>query len=260
MANHRDEAGQHDYLARFLEEAGYAVLRFDFRGCGESGVRGRMLIGSEWPQDLQAAVTFLQARPEVDPSRIAAVGSSWGGGVTIYTAAQDRRLRCAVSLGAPANGERWLHFQWSQVFGEEGWKAFLADVAEDRLRCAQGQPSRTVRLIGGFIPVPPDQIPFFDRFLAEHPYIVAEIPLEIAEDILAFAPEKVVYRIAPTPLLMIHGTADPVVDYHEALKYYELAGEPKELHLIEGGVHQVLLGETAGEAVGAVLRWLERYL
>ena len=260
MANDRDEAGQHDFLARRLEAAGYVVLRFDFHGCGESGMRGRMFIGSEWPQDLQAAITYLQQRSEVDANRIAAVGSSWGGGVTIYAAAADRRIRCAVSLGAPANGERWLRDQWTTVFGEEGWQGFLAQVNADRARVAAGELSRTVRLIGGFIPVPVDQIQFYDNFLAEHAAIVANVPLEIAPDILSFAPETVVQNISPTPLLIVHGTADPVVDYHHAEAYYERAGEPKNLCLIEGGVHQLLSGDTAEEAAGIVITWLDRHL
>lgn len=260
MANNRDEAGQHDFLARSLEAAGYVVLRFDFRGCGESGERGRMMIGSEWPQDLQAAISFLQARPEVIPDRIAAVGSSWGGGVTLYTTAIDRRIRCAVSLGAPADGRRWLRHQWFQIFGEEGWQNFLSSVEEDRARFSNGQPSKIVRLIGGFIPVPPEQIPFYDTFLAENPGIIADVPLNIAEDILSFAPEKLVHRISPTPLLIIHGKADPVVDYQEALKVYERAGDPKELLLIDEGIHQLLLGETGEKTALAILQWLNRYL
>jgi len=260
MANNRDEAGQHDFLARHLKAAGYVVLSFDFHGCGESGRRGRMFIGSEWPQDLQAAITYLQQRAEVDANRIAAVGSSWAGGVTIYAAAADRRIRCAVSLGAPANGERWLRDQWTAVFGEEGWQAFLAQVDADRVRVAAGELSRTVRLIGGFIPVPADQIPFYDNFLAEHTAIVSDIPLEIAPDILSFAPETVVKHVSPTPLLIVHGTADPVVDCHHAEAYYERADEPKKLCLIEGGVHQVLSGETAEETIGIVLSWLGQNL
>jgi hypothetical protein len=260
MANNRDEAGQHDFLAQRLERAGYGVLRFDLSGCGESGERGRMFIGSQWPRDLQAAITFLANRPEVDPERIGAAGSSWGGGVTIYTAAIDRRIRCAASLGAPANGERWLHYQWTSVFGESGWQDFLEQVRQDGERCRSGLPSRKVRLLGGFIPIPLDQVPFFDRFLAEHAYIVADIPLEIAEDILRFAPENAVAQIAPTPILIVHGTADPVCHYKEALSLYERAGEPKELCLLEGGIHQVLSGDTAEEAAGRVLDHFNRYL
>jgi uncharacterized protein len=260
MANNRDEAGQHKYLSSRLVESGYATLRFDFSGCGETGRRGHMFIGSEWPLDLQAAIDFLQEQTEVDPNRIGVVGSSWGGGVAIFTAAMDRRIRCMVSLGAPANGERWLREQWVLVFGEAGWQKFLSQVAEDLKDTRAGEPSRTVRLIGGFIPVPLSQIPFYDQFLGENPAIVRDVPLEIATDILHFSPESVVSQVSPTPLLIVHGKDDPVVNYHHAQKYYEEACEPKRLCLINKGIHQVLSGETAEQAGNEVLRWLDFYL
>ena len=85
-------------------------------------------------------------------------------------------------------------------------------------------------------------------------------PLDIADDIFQFSPEEVVFRVAPTPLMIIQGTADPLVDYHEALSYYQHAGEGKELYLVEGGIHQLLLGETAGPVGDRILDWLKEHL
>ena len=261
MANQRDEADQHSYLGERLESAGYVVLRFDFRGCGASGApRGQMFMGTEWPQDLRAAITYLETRPEVDRERIAAIGSSMGGAVTVFTAAFDRRIRCAVSLAAPANGRRWLETQWTTWYGPAEWDHFQMDVAADRLRTVAGQPSRTVRLIGGIIPVEASQLPVLNQFLADHPYIVADIPLEVADDIFQFSPEDVAARVAPRPLLIIQGTADPLVDTREAQAYYERAGEGKELFMVEGGIHQLLSGDTAGLVAARILNWLEDHL
>jgi alpha-beta hydrolase superfamily lysophospholipase len=266
MANDRDESGQHTFMGKRLEEAGYVVLRFDFRGCGVSGApRGRMLIGTEWPQDLRNAITYLSLRPEVDSERIGALGSSAGGMVTAYTAATDRRIKCAVSLGAPANGERWLRHQWITQHGEEGWRKFLADVASDRERRVRGEPSQVVRLIGGFIPVEPDQIPFYDEFLAAHPIMVSDVPLEVADDILFFWPEQMASRIAPTPIRFVHGMADPVVDPREAKIFCERTENPKDLCLIEGGIHQLLSPVESGEdkadeVADLVLAWFEEHL
>jgi fermentation-respiration switch protein FrsA (DUF1100 family) len=185
--------------------------------------------------------------------------------VTAYAAALDRRIRCAVSLGAPANGERWLRQQWVAQHGEEGWCGFLAGVAVDRERRVQGELSRTVRLIGGFIPVQADQIPFYDQFLAAHPIMVSDVPLEVADDVLFFWPEDVAGRIAPTPIRFIHGTADVVVDPQEARIFYQRANEPKDVCLVEGGIHQLLSPidhgpDQANQVAGLVLEWLEKYL
>jgi fermentation-respiration switch protein FrsA (DUF1100 family) len=52
-----------------------------------------------------------------------------------------------------------------------------------------------------------------------------------------FSPESVVANIAPTPLLIIHGTVDPVVPYSHGKRLFELAREPKQFWTVEGGDH-----------------------
>jgi fermentation-respiration switch protein FrsA (DUF1100 family) len=52
-----------------------------------------------------------------------------------------------------------------------------------------------------------------------------------------YAPADVVANIAPTPLLIIHGTADGVVPYSHGRRLFELAREPKQFWAIEGGGH-----------------------
>lgn len=51
------------------------------------------------------------------------------------------------------------------------------------------------------------------------------------------SPDKAVANIAPVPLLVIHGTADPVVPYSHGKRLFALAREPKHLWTIEGGDH-----------------------
>ena len=59
-------------------------------------------------------------------------------------------------------------------------------------------------------------------------------------------------RIAPRPLLLVHGKADTRLPYSCAVQIHQMAGEPKKLVLYEGAEHrlgecreelQVLLGE-----------------
>jgi len=57
------------------------------------------------------------------------------------------------------------------------------------------------------------------------------------------SPEAVVANIAPTPLLIIHGTADPVVPYAHGKRLFDLAREPKRFWTIEGGDHTEAFGD-----------------
>ena len=52
-----------------------------------------------------------------------------------------------------------------------------------------------------------------------------------------FSPLQAVGRIAPRPLLLIHGEADHSVGVHHARHLYERAGEPRELWTVPGAGH-----------------------
>ena len=71
-------------------------------------------------------------------------------------------------------------------------------------------------------------------------------------------PVEWIGRIAPRPLLVLHGEADDLVPPHNAHALFEQAGEPKELRLLSGAGHR-FRGEPA--AITTALAWLkERFL
>ena len=51
------------------------------------------------------------------------------------------------------------------------------------------------------------------------------------------SPRAVVGRIAPVPVLIVHGTSDPFFPPEEAVDLYGAAGEPKGLWIVPGGGH-----------------------
>ena len=82
---------------RFCGES-LAVLRFDFRGCGESGglfedasLTGRI-------EDLESALDFVE---EQGYESVGVMGSSLGGTVAVLTAAKDRRVKALVTWATP---------------------------------------------------------------------------------------------------------------------------------------------------------------
>ncbi len=96
--------GNRDQLlwhAQALAEHGYGVLLFDLRAHGESG--GAVFPVTNASRDVQAAVTYLRSRKEVDPERIGAVGLSLGAHVMLQAAAEDTSLKALVSDGASTN-------------------------------------------------------------------------------------------------------------------------------------------------------------
>lgn len=62
----------------------------------------------------------------------------------------------------------------------------------------------------------------------------------------SLSPEEYVAKIAPTPLLLMHGTADAVIPYSHGKRLFDMAGEPKQLWTIERGEHTSALSDPAG--------------
>ncbi len=86
--------------ARMLVRHGYGVLIFDRRGEGESDGDPNSYAWNDGEKDLNAAVEFVQARPDVQRGRIGALGLSVGGETLLQTAAHNDALRAVVSEGA----------------------------------------------------------------------------------------------------------------------------------------------------------------
>jgi len=87
-------------IARRFCREGLAVLRFDFRGCGESvgwfeetSLTGRI-------EDLKDALDFVQ---EQGYESIGVTGSSLGGTVAVLTAAKDKRIEALVTWATPCH-------------------------------------------------------------------------------------------------------------------------------------------------------------
>jgi len=56
-----------------------------------------------------------------------------------------------------------------------------------------------------------------------------------------YSPERWIGKIAPVPVIVIHGTADRVVPYAHGKMLYDLASDPKGIWTVEGGGHATAL-------------------
>jgi len=84
------------YAARF-QEAGIAVLAFDYRYMGASGGEPRQLIWIPFQlEDYSAAIEYARDLKEIDPARIGLWGTSLSGGHAIVTTANDSRIACVT--------------------------------------------------------------------------------------------------------------------------------------------------------------------
>ena len=214
-------------LARILNAAGYIALIFDYRGFGDSeGPRWRLL-PHEQVNDVRAALTFLSRQPQVDAARLALLGVSLGGSNAIVAGALDRRAAAVVAIEPIGDGERWLrslrrHWEWLE---------FEERLKEDRSQRVETGESARVDPLDIVVP-DPDSREFLDSVYQEYPQMRCDLPLETAEALLEFRPEDLVGRLAPRPLLLVHGADDRQVAADESRRLFARAGAPRYLEVV----------------------------
>jgi uncharacterized protein len=242
--------------ARVLNEAGYVVLTFDYKGWGDSeGPRNRLAPYSR-VADAQAALTFLGTLPEVDPERLGIYGTSYGGATVVWVGAVDARVKCVVSVVGIGDGARWMR----SVRRPDEWHDLVERARRDRVKRALEGASEFVGREDILLP---------DRQSATlaaaarraNPAAVSTIPLEYVDQTLEFSPEWIVDRIAPRPILFITTDDDRLVPPDESIQLHARAGEPKKLVVLKGyGHYEVYLEPAFGEVMQAALAWYRQYL
>jgi fermentation-respiration switch protein FrsA (DUF1100 family) len=229
------EHGLEPYAKRFVE-AGFVVLLHDHRNFGASeGVpRGDV---NPWQQiaDWRRALSFLEARPEVDADRIGIWGTSYAGGHVLVLAATDRRIKAVVSQVPTVNG----YEQGLRRIAPDAVAALENVFVEDDRAQARGEPPRTMKVVSSDMSEPaayrsPDAVAFY----------LQPLPDGAWENVVTFRSNRAarqyepgvwVSRISPTPLLMLVATHDNLTVTSLELEAYEQALQPKKLTIIPGG-------------------------
>jgi len=99
------KTGQHRLFvqaARELCKGGYAVLRFDFSGCGDSTGEYKNVSVLRQLEETQRVIDFVAQHPEIDGRRIILLGHSLGGAIAAATAANDNRIHKLILLSPVA--------------------------------------------------------------------------------------------------------------------------------------------------------------
>ncbi len=235
-------------VAKQLSAWGYVTLRVDFRGCGESeGEHGR-IICLDQVADTHNAASYLATRPEVDPDRIALIGSSFGAAVAVYTGGVDQRIAAVISCGGWGDGERKFHGQHPTP---EAWTRFTNMLAEGkRYRERTGKSLMVPRY--EIVPIPEK---LRNRMSQGS---IMEFPAETAQSMYDFRADDQVGKIAPRPLLLLHSANDSVTPTRESIEMFKRAGQPAELHLL-ADVDHFTFNEENPRLTRIVHDWLERY-
>jgi fermentation-respiration switch protein FrsA (DUF1100 family) len=197
---------------------------------------------------------------DVDLARLALVGWGLGGGVVIAEASEDHRVRAVACLNGIGDGTRSTR----AMHDEASWSSLLRRIEADRARRTSigrseiTDPWDIVRLdldgrTDGYV----------EEQLYQAPGFGTGVTLESAEYLLRFAPERMVARLAPRPLLIVHGAQNELHKPIEARSMFDNAGEPKRLELLENSGHTEWMFDdnpTFKRVVGLLEEFLETAL
>ncbi len=206
-------------LTRSLVEEGIATLRFDFFGHADSAGPFELLTTTLAVGQAMAALDWLKTKGY---ARLGLMGSSFGGLVSILTAAQRQDLRC-LALKCPVVD-----------FGEE----LRLEFGEEELQRWKATDS-IPNILGG-----PERV---------------KLAFAFYEDCLnRIAYEPATHIIAPT--LIVQGDKDEHVPLHQSRRLFEALPGHKQLEMLPGADHQFTKGEDFKRMTTLITNWLTTFV
>jgi len=240
----RDAAG--------LAQSGYLVVAFDYRGWGASD--SRVILTGPAPAvnpahrftaevqevrevvdpmdmgaDILNALHWVQGEPQCDTARIGLWGSSFSGGLVVYAAEHDPRVK-ALHSQVPALDGRW-------VVASERERAMMYDESTRRARGEIGYPAPRAKTVGNLVGAP-----VRSRFVAYYP--VEEVDK---------APHCAMQFV-------IAEKEDLFDNKHHGVLAYQRAKGPKNLVTIPKITHYGIYYEAWDQAHKLALAWFDKYL
>lgn len=247
-----------DAFAERFAQAGIAAIAFTYRHFGDSTGQPRQLLSIKRQlADWDAAIAHAKTRGDVDGSRIAVWGSSFGGGHAIIVASRHPELRAAVSQCPFADG-----LASARALGPIGTMRLLPTVGADVWSAIRGKEPRLLTLAGApgdkALMTAPDALPGYQALVPEGTTFVNEVAARVAPTITWHRPGKAARKVK-VPILFCVCDHDSVTPAEETLAYARTA--PKgEIRSYDAGHFDIYLGQPFEEIVVDQTEFLTRHL
>lgn len=254
------------YLSNYAEPfaaAGLVTLVFDYRYLGESEGEPRcQQLPWDNQEDYRNAITWLSQQPEVDADRIGIWGTSYSGTHVIQVAAFDRRVKAVV---CQANGTLSSLDAFGALLGREALDNLLGMLLQARVATYPDGPTAYIPLVA-----PPGQpattndpamYEFFMKAQAECPSWENRTTMETMEKMFEADLTLARTMVAPTPILVVACTKDPMIPLSLVEQKMATMGEPRKLVTVDCNHHQIYNEDPyLSQAVEAELAWFKQYL
>ncbi len=88
-------------IADYLTKKGFAVLRVDDRGVGKTTGNVKEATSADFARDVEAGLTYLKTRKEVDAKKLGLIGHSEGGLIASIVASKNKDINFVIMLAGP---------------------------------------------------------------------------------------------------------------------------------------------------------------
>jgi pimeloyl-ACP methyl ester carboxylesterase len=222
---------------QMFARAGYVALAIDYRGFGGSGGEPRHHVEPmDQSDDFRCAIDWLECRAGVDPGKIGIWGTSFGGGIATFVAANDSRVKACVAQAPILDGDFWIR-SLNRETDYLAVKRYLLDARRGR---SKGEKERYTPMGAaredGFMPMPLDRVMVEDvtGWLEKTGELLMDgapnVTVRSFERVMQFEAVRAAAKIAPRAYCIVQLTGYEV--YHpNALiqEAYRVAGEPKRM-------------------------------
>jgi len=245
-------------FARRFADAGIAALVFTYRHFGDSGGQPRQLldIGRQL-DDWAAALAYARSLDEIDSSRIALWGTSFGGGHVLIAAERDGNVAAVVSQCPFTDGVAAI-----RAAHPSSLMRAISPVLRDQVARLRGKDPVTVPLVGppgsAAIMTSPDSDPGYRALIPEgaefHNSVAARILLQAG----THRPGRSAKNVS-APILFCLCDTDAVAPADTAARYAATARRA-EVKRYPIGHFDIYLDEPFEQAVADQTEFLVRHL
>jgi uncharacterized protein len=249
--------------AAALAARGFVTLAFDHRNFGASEGEPRQHEDAAGKrQDLIDATSFLAARPEVDPDRLASLGVCLGASYALLHASFDPRIRV---LGLVAGGYNEAAAMRAGM-GTDRYRALLRDAVEaDAHLQATGEVRdlAAVAADGGPAVMSGDEpFAYYGTDRAASAGWRNRLTFTTIRELVTLDATAGIDLLIDIPTVIVHGRTDAYCSPEQASSVFERLPGPKDLLWLDTTNHIDLYDVPAyvDPAVGRLASWFDRYL
>lgn len=221
-------------VARDLVNAGFAVVRYDKRGVGQSGGRAESATIADYAEDARWVLNWLEKQKGIDKERIGLVGHSEGALAAMLLAGRERGKVKAIALlaGPSTNGAAVVLEQQKLILS----KMPIEDAERAEKVALQEKINNAVIKGTGW-----NDIPEAARRVADTPWFYS---------FLTFDPRKAMNETRQ-PVLIVQGELDTQVQPYHADQLAEFARARRTKAAVEvtkvPGVNHLLIPAKTGD-------------